>query len=219
MNNFIKFLIKEEIRILLEQAAKEPEPTTDSPTPEPSAPELTAQATMPGPTQSNASGEPKTPDLPTDQGTQPIPGSDGATSPEIGPDGEEIPGGEESDGGLSDFSVGGGLGGGGGFGVDGDSGGGDSSGEDMEPGEKQLAPPSEPEKRADDPVGAAMDEAKKAAKLTTDPQQVLNAIKASIQVNFSNYKDAWPIVKQLRATNDKLLDSVADRLMLFIVGL
>lgn len=143
---------------------------------------------------------------------------DGAGGPE---------GGDMDDLGDSmDDAGGGGMGGGGGFaggmgglGGGGGGGGGMDSGGDSGDGEEKssgITPPGEPEKDPEDPVGAAVEEAEKIAGQTTDAQKILNALKASIQVNFSDYRQAWPVVERLRQTENKTLQAVASRLALFI---
>ncbi|MFA6049981.1 MAG: hypothetical protein WC761_02185 [Candidatus Paceibacterota bacterium] len=133
--------------------------------------------------------------------------------------GEEGLDGESEEGDLGGDAGGGfgalGGGGGGGFGGGGDDGGMDG---DEEPPNNSPTPEGEPEKNQEDPVGAAFDEATKIAELTTDIQKIVNAVKASIQVNFSDYKEAWPLIEKLRETGDTTLDAVADRLSLFIAG-
>lgn len=119
-------------------------------------------------------------------------------------------------GGFGGGFAGGGFGGGGGGGFSsGSSDDGDSSGDDG-PKADSITPSGEPEKDQEDPVGAAVREAEKLAGQTTEVQKILNGIKASIQVNFSDYRQAWPIVSALRDTNNKTLEAVASRLALFI---
>lgn len=169
----------------------------------------------------------------------PAPGGDpGAMGGDAGMPGADMgSGGGDATGGVpgeegsleDDGSSGSDLGGGGGFGALGGGGGGfggggmgdDDGGDDLDGGEEESkgpTPSGEPTKDPDDPVGAAVDEATKMAEQTTEIQKIVNAVKASIQVNFSNYEEAWPIVEKLRETGDKTLDAVADRLSLFIAG-
>lgn len=138
------------------------------------------------------------------------------SSSDMGLDGD-LDGEDDSTMGGSDMGSGGGFAGGFGGGMGGGSfGSSDSdSGDDTE-ASSGITPPGEPEKNAEDPVGAAVREAEKVAGQTTDAQKILNALKASIQVNFSDYQQAWPIVAQLKQTENKTLQAVASRLALFI---
>lgn len=65
-------------------------------------------------------------------------------------------------------------------------------------------------------VDSIVKEAEKLAKQTNDVQKILNNVKASIQKNFLDYRQAWPVVKALNDTNNKNLKAVATRLSLFI---
>jgi len=128
--------------------------------------------------------------------------------------------GDDSDAGMGADPGGGGMlglgggGGGGGGGFD-DAGDGEGIDSDNMPG-AEVTPG--PEKRPNDPLGAAMAEAEKISGETNDPQQILNAIKSSIQANFGDYTEAWPLVQQLKDTGNRTLADVAARLSLFITG-
>lgn len=138
-------------------------------------------------------------------------------------DGEEAidDDGSSSMGGFGGGGGGGFPSGGGGGGFGGGSDGGSSM--DDEDSSKEdssgITPEGEPKKDPNDPVGAALEEAEKVAAQTTDAQKILNAIKASIQVNFSDYREAWPLVDRLKQTENKTLQAVASRLALFIADI
>jgi len=216
-------------RVLREQAA---DPAGSSKkAPEPSG------APAPSPAPSGDSGGPVEPPASADNDPSSAGDTSGAdASADLGGDmggtGGD-PGGDMGGEGLDDSEGGdlGGMGGGGGGGFLGSGGfaggggggggfsdsGGDGDSED-EGGSGEITPPGEPEKDLEDPVGAALREAEKVAGETTEVQKILNAVKASIQVNFSDYREAWPLVNRLEQTENKTLQAVAQRLALFIAG-
>lgn len=208
MENFIKYLILEEInKILIEQNI--PEPKKEPELPKENDP--IEKSNIANSTDNSIDKKSTSPDnSETINEPSGISGSPSIEDDNLNPD-ISTSGGPMDTFGLS-------LGGGGGF-----SGGSDSSpaagSEDEKPQSFDLTPPSKPMKNSSDPVGAAIEDAKKIASQTSDVQQILNAVKASIQVNFGNYKQALPIINQLRNTKDKTLNAVADRLTLFIAGI
>jgi hypothetical protein len=222
LHNFLKLLIMEEVNFSLkEQTAQqappvvqEPdaaEPVVDATTMPADAPPVDSAALPPVDASGGIApgGDPSL--APPDAGG--LEGGAGGMPGEEGLDGESEEGDLGGDAGGGFGALGGG--GGGGFGGGGDDGGMDG---DEEPPNNSPTPEGEPEKNQEDPVGAAFDEATKIAELTTDIQKIVNAVKASIQVNFSDYKEAWPLIEKLRETGDTTLDAVADRLSLFIAG-
>ena len=141
---------------------------------------------------------------------------EGMTSAEEGMTGETQGMSTDSGGGFGGLQGLGGSGGGGGEG--GDTGtGGDT---DSEPaGESEQAPAdTKPESNPEDPIGTVIETAEELANSTDNVANITKAIKASIQVNFSNYADAWPIVQQLKNSENETLRAVSRRLALFIAG-
>lgn len=68
----------------------------------------------------------------------------------------------------------------------------------------------------DNPTEAVYDEAERLAGVTQDIPRLTAAIKASIQVNFSNYDDANELLNKLKMSNNPILNAVAQRLTLFM---
>lgn len=138
---------------------------------------------------------------------------------EGGEDGLDGEGGDDLGG--DDFGGGGGFGGGGfggggggGFGDDSDS---DAGGEEGDAGE---AEPEEEQEGAlpTDPIQGTVDDVLAALEQTQNPQDLLNVAKASIQDYFQSFDEAIPVVDQLKAENNKILNDVAQRLSLFLTG-
>jgi len=215
-------MILEEVEqaiILREQVpAPTEEPPGDAPPPDSSAPDAAMDGTdTPEEGAEGLDGADPAGGEGADLGTPGVDGGaagteEGGDLADDGTDGMDMGGGGFGGGGFG----GGGFGGGGGGGGDDLGGDGDDEGDDS--GNLETTPEGEPEKRPGDPVGAALEEAEKIAKQTTSVPTIVNAVKASIQVNFASYEDAWPLVGKLRDTGDKTLSAVADRLSLFIAG-
>lgn len=216
----LRRIIHEEVAagILAEQAPPSPPPpppsddTTESDTPpvggDASAPDAAADPSM------DADGTDAAGLDGMDSGTGDGGGDlDGDGLVDDGTDGADAGGMDMGGGGFGGFG-----GGGGGFSGGGDDLGGDDSGDDDSSGDLETTPEGEPEKRPGDPIGAAYEEAEKIAKQTTSVPTIVNAVKASIQVNFASYEEAWPLVAKLKDSGDKTLSAVADRLSLFIAG-
>jgi len=144
----------------------------------------------------------------------------GGAGGDAGGDFEGEEGEEDLDGDMEGGFGGGsgGFGGGGGFGgAGGDEGDfGEEEGEGEE-GDDEMPEPQEVELPAD-PVQATVDLAINMLEETGDDQQILNAVKASIQGNFENYSDSVPVIKSLWDTEHPTLKVVARKLLLFIKG-
>lgn len=100
-----------------------------------------------------------------------------------------------------------------------------ASDEDGAPGEVGAdpatdgQPENQPKISKDDPIGSIYDAAIEVAETTSDPQLILNSVKAGMQANFgSHMEDAWPLVQRLKDTENVVLGGVANRLSLFING-
>ena len=217
--SWLNHLILEEIETalrLMEQQQPSPPPSVEDDTsssPADVGMDPTADASAGDLTGGDVSGGDTT-SPPEAGGTDGGSGGGGLEGDALGDDTDAGMGGDTGGGGGM-FGLGGGGGGGGGGGFDDAGGEGDGIAPEDMPG-AEVAPG--PEKRPDDPIGAAMDEIEKISGETNDPQQILNAVKSSIQANFGDYKDAWPIVQQLKDTGNRTLAAVADRLSLFITG-
>lgn len=152
-----------------------------------------------------------TPDTSTSD-TGPV---EGMTSPDEGMTGETEGMTTDSGGGFGGV---GGLGGsaGGGGGGDTDTGG----GMDSEPTDEPKAAPVDtaPKSDPENPVGSVVQTAQELANSTDNVANITKTLKASIQVNFRNYADAWPIVQQLKNSENETLRAVSRRLALFIAG-
>lgn len=222
--NILKLLISREINKVLLEQGQQPPPVPQEP--DAAAPPVDAtsapadsppvdSAAIPPVDASGALGTPPdgSGDLPDAGGLDGGAGGVDADGDGLADDTEE--GMDAGMGGGGFGSLGGG--GGGGFGGGGDDTGLDGDEEDT--GAGGPTPEGEPEKNREDPLGAVENEIMKVAEQTTEIQKIVNAAKASIQINFSNYQDAWPIVEKLRETGDTTLDAVADRLSLFIADI
>jgi hypothetical protein len=149
-------------------------------------------------------------------------GGDAGGELDLGGEGEDLEGEDGED--LGDDDMGGdfGGGGGGGFGGGFGGGGGDDDGgfgdeEGEGEGEDEMPEPEEVELAAD-PVQAAVDIAINMLDETGNDQEILNAVKASIQGNFESYEDSVPIITSLWETEHPILKVVARKLLLFIKG-
>lgn len=118
--------------------------------------------------------------------------------------------------------AGGGFGGldgvGGGPGGSGDDGMGGTEGDSGESGATSNGDDMSPESNPADPVGEVMQTAEELVAQTDNVPMLTKALKASIQVNFQNYADAWPIVQKLKNSDNESLRAVSRRLALFIAG-
>jgi hypothetical protein len=109
-------------------------------------------------------------------------------------------------------SVGGAGGGGGGGGGGDDTTGGAEGGEET-PGEEGGAGEEEP---VGDPIDAMVSGAQELLSQTQDPNLILKSLKGQIQTVFKEPEHALGMIKALYDTNDSILQSVAQRLYLFI---
>jgi hypothetical protein len=140
-----------------------------------------------------------------------------AGDPGLDVDGEEE-GGDEAGMDLGGGGFGGGGGSGGGFDFGGDEGDGDEE-TDTEEEEPSKPPPSaEDYGPPADPVQSTVEIAVNMLEETGDDQEVLNAVKASIQQNFADFNEAAPVIQQLWDTDNPILKVVARKLLLFIHG-
>ena len=134
----------------------------------------------------------------------------------VGEDGEGEEGFEDDLGGDLGGGGGGGFGGGAGDFGGGDDFGGDETGEGDDAEDESSTP--EVVDLPDDPVQAAVNIAINMLEETGDDNQILAAVKGSIQGNFENFRDAEPIITSLWATDHPILKVVARKLLLFIAG-
>lgn len=145
---------------------------------------------------------------------------EGMVSAEEGMTGESQGMSTDSGGGFGGVGGIGGGGGGGGGGESGDSGG-DTGGDTGEGSTEETGAAPEtsgPKADSEDPVGSVVETAEQLANSTDNVANITKTLKASIQVNFSNYADAWPIVQQLKNSENETLRAVSRRLALFIAG-
>lgn len=138
-----------------------------------------------------------------------VPGAPGAV-PGAGGD-PNAPPGEEGEDPL-------GAGGGSGFGGFGGGGGGGGAGEDSTkaPENSEMEGEAEPETPVGDPIQGMVDGAQELLNQTQDPALILKSLKGQIQTLFQNPDHALGLVKALYDTNDSVLQSVAQRLWLFL---
>lgn len=152
-------------------------------------------------------------------------GDEGGLDLDAGEEGEEgdLEGGDEGD-----FGGDGGTGGDGGFGGGGFGGGGADFGGDDDFGEEdEEEAAAEDEFGADmpeelmpeDPVQEIVDGAIAMLDITGDDQEILNAVKASIQKYFENFDEATPVVYELYNTKSPILLQVARKLLQFLKGI
>lgn len=134
-----------------------------------------------------------------------MPGGDPA-DPNATPEGGEDPLGGGAGGGSGFGGFGGGGGGGGGGGAD-EAGGPEDSGTEGDTG---------PEAPTGDPIQGMVDGAQELLNQTQDPALILKSLKGQIQTLFQNPDHALGLVKALYDTNDSVLQSVAQRLWLFL---
>jgi hypothetical protein len=142
--------------------------------------------------------------------------SDGMNTVDQGMTGESEGMSTDSGGGFGGLQgIGGGGGGGGGAA--------DETGEASDPGAEgadtgedgsDIGVESDPV----DPIGSVIELADQLGNATDNVPQIAKALKSMIQVNFSNYSDAWPIVQQLKNSDNESLRAVSRRLALFIAG-
>jgi len=133
-----------------------------------------------------------------------MPGGDPA-DPNATPEGGEDPLGGGAGGGSGFGGFGGGGGGGGGAGDE--AGGPEDSGTEGDTG---------PEAPTGDPIQGMVDGAQELLNQTQDPALILKSLKGQIQTLFQNPDHALGLVKALYDTNDSVLQSVAQRLWLFL---
>jgi hypothetical protein len=113
-----------------------------------------------------------------------------------------------------DDSMGGGFGG---FGGGGGGGGGGGFGDTPEAPEAPEEPSSiESPNDLGDPIDSMVSSAQDLLTQTNDPNIILKSIKGQIQTVFKQPEHALGLVKALYDTNDVLLQTVAQRLYLFI---
>lgn len=85
-----------------------------------------------------------------------------------------------------------------------------------EGGEENAVPEGQPPVDPKDPVGAVVNHIKELVGKTIDYDTIVKSAKRGIQSNFNNIKDAWPVVGQLKDTENRNLVNIAKRLELFI---
>jgi hypothetical protein len=73
-----------------------------------------------------------------------------------------------------------------------------------------------PEATPEDPIQGMVDGAQELLNQTQDPNLILKSLKGQIQTMFQKPDHALGLVKALYDTNDSLLQSVAQRLWLFL---
>lgn len=112
-------------------------------------------------------------------------------------------------GGFGGFGGGGGGGGVGGNATGGAEGGEETPGEEEEDGAGEKEP-------VGDPIDAMVSGAQELLSQTQDPNLILKSLKGQIQTIFKEPEHALGMVKALYDTNDSILQSVAQRLYLFI---
>lgn len=83
-------------------------------------------------------------------------------------------------------------------------------------GEENAVPEGQPPVDPKDPVGAVVNHVKELVGKTIDYNTILKSAKRGIQSNFNNIKDAWPVVGQLKDTENRNLVNIAKHLELFI---
>lgn len=115
---------------------------------------------------------------------------------------------------MMDAGGGGGFGGfGGGGGGGGDNAPGEAESGEETPGEEDGAGEKEP---VGDPIDAMVSGAQELLSQTQDPNLILKSLKGQIQTIFKEPEHALGMVKALYDTHDSILQSVAQRLYLFI---
>jgi hypothetical protein len=138
-------------------------------------------------------------------------------APETNPDGSPASpdmGGEE---GEADVDASGGGGGFGGFGGGGGGGGG-GAGEEQSEGEAEedSSDSEESDQPQGDPIASMVSTAQELLNQTNDPNLIVKSLKGQIQTVFAEPEHALGLVKALYDTQDSILQSVAQRLYLFI---
>lgn len=158
-------------------------------------------------------------DVPPDATSATPPGAPGAA-----PAGDPTaPGGAPDDPGATDETADDGTGdpgsGGGGFGGFGGGGGGGGVGDDTsasgDAADGTGEEPESPEPQGD-PIELMVSGAQELLQQTNDPNMILKSLKGQIQTLFSEPEHALGLVKALYDTQDSILQSVAQRLYLFI---
>lgn len=191
----------------------------DATTTPPTAPSTTPTNVPAAPTPANTPAAPATGDP-----AAPVPGTDplngtasGAPSdPAVtgvdatGTDPANAPGMDAGGGGFGGFSGGGG--GGGGVGDDTIGGGEETPGGEMSGNEGEAGE----EEPIGDPIDAMVSGAQELLSQTQDPNLILKSLKGQIQTVFKEPSHALGMIKALYDTNDSILQSVAQRLYLFI---
>jgi hypothetical protein len=229
--NYVQLLV----RSLLREQASTKEPAKEPAVPAPPSPSPTKSPTRASNSSSNQKSEPELENAGTtmntagnSEGGMGASAASAAAASSLEPEGSNDldandlgnPSGSTVGGGFAAGSLGGfgsmTSGGSGAAYATNDAGGSEDKLGDEEEGSDDSASLDASEKESDDPVEAAVQEAEKLASQTTEVQKILNGVKASIQANFSDYKDAWPIVNALKNTNNSTLQAVASRLALFI---
>lgn len=203
----------------LEADAAAPAPTDQTPAapaPTATAPAPTPDATAPGGTPAAPpGGDPNAPATGVDPALAGAPGGPGGVpgapggDPTADADGDGVPdGGGDAGGGGGSFGFGGGGGGGGGGGTEDGTGGGE--------GGEEGAPGGEPEAPEGDPIVAMVSGAQELLSQTQDPSLILKSLKGQVQTLFQEPEHALGLVKALYDTKDSILQSVAQRLYLFL---
>jgi hypothetical protein len=124
---------------------------------------------------------------------------------------------EDADAGAEDpGAVGGGFGGFGGGGGGGGGGMGDETPGVEDSGEEEGSESAEPEQPQGDPIEAMVTGAQELLQQTNDPNMIMKSLKGQIQTIFAEPEHALGLVKALYDTQDSILQSVAQRLYLFI---
>jgi hypothetical protein len=184
-------------------------PTAPTPTPTP-APAAPASAGTPAAPATGCQASPAT-------GVDPLagaaPGASGdPAATDVGATGTD-PAAEADTTGM-DAGGGGGFGGfGGGGGGGGDNAPGEAESGEETPGEEDGAGEKEP---VGDPIDAMVSGAQELLSQTQDPNLILKSLKGQIQTIFKEPEHALGMVKALYDTHDSILQSVAQRLYLFI---
>lgn len=186
-------------------------PTTPTPTPAPAAPASAGTPAAPatGGQAAPATGaDPLAGAVPGPPGDPAVTGA-GATSTDPAAEADTTGMAAGSGGGFGGFGGGGGGGGGGGD----TTGGAEGDEETPEEEEEDGAGEKEP---VGDPIDAMVSGAQELLSQTQDPNLILKSLKGQIQTIFKEPEHALGMVKALYDTNDSILQSVAQRLYLFI---
>lgn len=179
-------------------------------------------ATTPAPVDPTA--PPPPPAAPNPAGTPAAPAAGDPMAPATGVDpaiGGDLgaPGGDPNDPNAPTPEGGGdALGGGSGFGGFGGGGGGGGGGGDSAGAPENDAQGQEvvPEPSLEDPIQGMVDGAQELLNQTQDPALIFKSLKGQIQTLFKNPDHALGLVKALYDTNDTVLQSVAQRLWMFL---